>query len=79
MINSGFMKKKFSQLPILFPDRGRINMFGEIVNTMNAERTEKSEFFYVFYRRKGNGDKKNILDVKALVGGFTSLANKKYI
>ena len=76
MINSGFMKKKFSQLPILFPDRGRINMFGEIVNTMNAERTE---FFYVFYRRKGNGDKKNILDVKALVGGFTSLANKKYI
>ena len=54
-------------------------MFGEIVNTMNAERTEKSEFLYVFYRRKGNGDKKNILDVKALVGGFTSLANKKYI
>ena len=56
-----------------------VTAFGEIVNTMNAERTEKGEFFYVFYRRKGNGDKKNILDVKALVGGFTSLANKKYI
>ena len=48
MINSGFMKKKFSQLPILFPDRGRINMFGEIVNTMNAERT-----FLCFLQKKG--------------------------
>lgn len=45
---------------------------------MNAEKTEKSEFFYVFYRRKETEGHKSLLDVNALVRGFTDLANKKY-
>lgn len=76
--NSGFMKKEFSQLPILFPDNGHTYKFDDVVNTMNAEQTEKSKFFYLFYRRKENGDEKRLMDVNALVKGFTDLANKNY-
>lgn len=76
--NSGFMKKEFSQLPILFSDTGRINKFENVVNPMNAEKTEKSKFFYLFYRRKEDAQEKKTLDVKELSKKFIELANKKF-
>ena len=75
--NSGFMKKEFAQLPILFPERNCINRFGEIVNTMNAEKTEKDEFFYIFYRRSMSGEQKDIIDVEAFAQGLADIANNK--
>lgn len=75
--NSGFMKKEFAQLPILFPDRNCVNMFGEIVNTMNAEKTEKDKFFYIFYRRKMNGEQKGSIDVEAFAKALADIANSK--
>ena len=76
--NSGFIKKEFSQLPIFFPDYGHTDVFGDVVTTMNAEKTGKNKFFYLFYRRKENGKEKKVLDVNALVKGFTDLANRKH-
>lgn len=75
--NSGFMKKEFAQLPILFPDRNCINSFGQIVNTINAEKTEKNEFYYIFYRRKMSGERKKTIDAEALVQGLADVANNK--
>ena len=71
------MKKEFAQLPILFPDRNCTNSFGQIVNTINAEKTEKSEFYYIFYRRKMNGEQKETIDAEALVQGLADVANNK--
>lgn len=76
--NSGFMKKEFSLLPIFFSDNGHIHIFADVVNTMNAEQTEKSKFFYLFYRRKEYGQTKITLDVNKMVKAFTDLANEKY-
>lgn len=75
--NSGFMKEEFAQLPILFPDRSHIDMFGKIVNTMSAERTEKDKFFYLFYRRKEDKDSKGMIDAEALAAGLANIANNK--
>lgn len=75
--NSGFLKEEFAQLPILFPDRNCTNDFGKIVNSMNAEKTEKNEFFYIFYRRKPGGGQKESIDAEALVQGFADIANNK--
>lgn len=75
--NSGFMKKEFSQLPILFTNSSRPNTFESVVNSINAEKTEKSNFFYLFYRRKEDGRGKKILDVQKLSKKFTDLANDK--
>jgi hypothetical protein len=75
--NSGFMKKEFSQLPILFSDHNGTNIFKDVVNSINAEKTEKSNFFYLFYRRKNNGKNRVTLDVQQLAQRFTELANKK--
>ncbi|MDE6845112.1 MAG: HD domain-containing protein [Lachnospiraceae bacterium] len=74
--NSGFMKQEFAQLPILFPERNCVNKFGEIVNTMNVEKTEKEEFFYIFYRRNTNVEQKDTIDIEAFVQGLASIANK---
>lgn len=75
--NSGFMKEEFAQLPILFPDRSHIDMFGKIVNTMSAERTEKDKFFYLFYRRKEDKVSKGMIDAEALAAGLANIANNK--
>lgn len=75
--NSGFMKKEFSQLPILFSNISRPNKFESVVNSINAEKTEKSNFFYLFYRRKEDGQDKKTLDVKNLSKRFIDLANNK--
>lgn len=75
--NSGFMKKEFAQLPILFPDRNCTNDFGKIVNSINAEKTEKNEFYYIFYRRKANGEQKESIDAEALVQGLADIANNR--
>lgn len=75
--NSGFMKKEFSQLPILFSNISRPNKFESVVNSINAEKTEKSNFFYLFYRRKEDGQDKKTLDVKNLSKIFIDLANNK--
>ncbi len=75
--NSGFLKEEFSHIPILFPDRNCTNDFGKIVNSINAEKTEKNEFFYIFYRRKANGQQKRSIDAEALVKGFADIANSK--
>ncbi len=75
--NSGFMKEEFAQLPILFPDRSHVDMFGKIVNTMSAEKTEKDKFFYLFYRRKEEEDAKGIIDAEALAAGLANIANNK--
>lgn len=75
--NSGFLKEEFAHIPILFPDRNCTNDFGKIVNIMNAEKTEKREFFYIFYRRKAGGGKKDLIDAEALVQGFADIANTK--
>lgn len=75
--NSGFLKEEFAHIPILFPDRNCTNDFGKIVNIMNAEKTEKSEFFYIFYRRKAGGEQKDLIDAEALVQGFADIANTK--
>lgn len=75
--NSGFMKEEFAQLPILFPDRGHVDMFGKIVTTMSAEKTEKEKFFYLFYRRKVNGDGKSMINAEALAAGLANIANNK--
>ncbi len=75
--NSGFLKEEFAQLPILFPDRNCTNDFGKIVNSMNAEKTEKNEFFYIFYRRKADGGRKDSIDAEALVQGLADIANSK--
>lgn len=74
--NSGFMKQEFAQLPILFPERNCVNKFGEIVNTMNVEKTEKEEFFYIFYRRNTSVEQKDTIDIEAFVQGLASIANK---
>lgn len=73
--NSGFLKEEFSHIPILFPDRNCTNDFGKIVNSINAEKTEKNEFFYIFYRRKANGRQQRSIDAEALVQGFADIAN----
>lgn len=75
--NSGFVKKEFAQLPILFPDRNRTNDFGKIVNSINAEKTEKNDFFYIFYRRESCGEQKKSIDAEALVQGLADIANNK--
>lgn len=75
--NSGFMKEEFAQLPILFPDRGHVDMFGKIVTTMSAEKTEKEKFFYLFYRRKVSGDGKSMINAEALAAGWANIANNK--
>ena len=75
--NSGFMKEEFAQLPILFPDRSHVDMFGKIVNTMSVEKTEKDKFFYLFYRRKEDKDSKGIIDAEALAAGLANIANNK--
>lgn len=75
--NSGFMKEEFAQLLILFPDRNHVDRFGKIVNTMSAEKTEKDKFFYLFYRRKENGDLKGIIDAEALATELANIANNK--
>ncbi|MCI9066799.1 MAG: hypothetical protein K1W20_00790 [Lachnospiraceae bacterium] len=75
--NSGFVKKEFAQLPILFPDRNRTNNFGKIVNSINAEKTEKNDFFYIFYRRESCGEQKKSIDAEALVQGLADIANNK--
>lgn len=75
--NSGFLKEEFSHIPILFSDRNCTNDFGKIVNSINAEKTEKSEFFYIFYRRKADGRQKRSIDAEALVQGFADIANSK--
>lgn len=75
--NSGFMKEEFAQLPILFPDRGHIDKFGKIVNTMSVEKTEKDKFFYLFYRRKEDGNSKGMIDAEALAAGLANIANNK--
>lgn len=76
--NSGFMKQEFSELSIMFSDGERINKFSDVVNLMNAEKTEKSKFFYLFYRRK-QIDKTNtrMLNVYELAKKLTELANRK--
>ncbi len=73
--NSGFLKEEFSHIPILFPDRNCTNDFGKIVNSMNAEKAEKNEFFYIFYRRKASGKQKDSIDAEALVQGLAEIAN----
>ena len=75
--NSGFMKEKFAHLLILFPDRNHVDKFGKIVNTMSAEKTEKDKFFYLFYRRKEDGDSRGIIDAEALAAGLANIANNK--
>lgn len=73
--NSGFLKEEFSHIPILFPDRNCTNDFGKIVNSMNAEKAEKNEFFYIFCRRKASGKQKDSIDAEALVQGLAEIAN----
>lgn len=75
--NSGFLKEEFSHIPILFPDRNCTNDFGKIVNSINAEKTEKNQFFYIFYRRKAGVGQKGSIDAEALVQGFADIANSK--
>lgn len=75
--NSGFLKEEFSHIPILFPNRNCTNDFGKIVNSMNAEKTKKNKFFYIFYRRKAGGSQKDSIDAEALVQGFADIANSK--
>ncbi len=75
--NSGFMKEEFAQLPILFPNRSHVDMFGKIVNTMSAEKTEKDKFFYLFYRRKEDKDLKGMIDAESLATELANLANNK--
>lgn len=75
--NSGFMKQEFSELPIMFSDDDKINKFSDVVNLMNAEKTERSKFFYLFYRRKIDKQKVTTLNVCELAQKFTELANKK--
>lgn len=56
--NSGFIKKEFSQLPIFFPDYGHTDVFGDVVTTMNAEKTGKNKFFICFIEGKRMEKKK---------------------
>lgn len=76
--NSGFMKQEFAELPIMFSEEDRTNKFSDVVNLMNAERTERSKFYYLFYRRK-QVEKQAVetLNIYELARKFTELANKK--
>lgn len=76
--NSGFMKQEFSDLPIIFPDSNQTNRFDDVVNLMNAEKTGKNKFFYLFYRREKDKENVKILNVSELAKKFTDLANEKF-
>lgn len=76
--NSGFLKQEFLEIPIIFSKTTKINTFSNVVTSMNSEKTEKSNFFYLFYRRKEiENEEIRILNVDELAQKFTELANRK--
>lgn len=57
--NSGFGKPDFSDTNISFPignGEEKIAKVGEIVSSLNAKGKDRDDFFYLFYKREGEGN-----------------------
>lgn len=69
--NSGFAKDAFAKIQIEFDMLKRTKYFGEVTNTLKAEKSSREKFFYLFYRRT---DKKIKIDSRNLAVKLGNIA-----
>ncbi len=50
--NSGFGKIDFEEVEVEFPTLGYSQKFKSVANSLNASKSDREKFFYVFYKRK---------------------------
>lgn len=72
--NSGFAKTDFGELKIDFPELNKPCRFKSITNVLNAEKSQRDKFFYIFYSRDS---RKNNIDLNYFASLLGQLAMKE--
>lgn len=66
--NSGFTKTDFGELKINFEELKKPSKFKDITNVLNAQKSERDKFFYLFYRRNSRNCKVDISQLATKLG-----------
>lgn len=61
--NSGFRKREFSNIEIIFPELKRPCKFKEVSNILTSEKSKGENFFFIYYNRKISGVSPSITDL----------------
>lgn len=72
--NSGFTKLAFENIQIEFSSIGKTANFKKVTNALSANKSERENFYYVFYRRNDRTKNVNMLNLASKLG---TLALKK--
>lgn len=50
---SSFNKEALGEIPICFPQTGRVFQLKRLISLFSVEKTKRNKFFYFYYRRQG--------------------------
>lgn len=71
--NSGFSKADFGELKIDFEELKKPSKFGDITNVLNAQKSERDKFFYLFYTRVNRNYKADLNKLAKMLGNLAMM------